>query len=1301
MIGTNIGSYEILEEIGKGGMATVYRAHQATVDRDVAIKVINRSILHDGNALARFQREARLIARLEHPHILPVYDFDGTHEPPYIVMRYLDGGTLKDIIKLGGFPHADIAAIFRQIGNALDYAHRNGIVHRDIKPSNIMVDRDGNIFVADFGIARLVQDSTLPKGSTDTLTETGVLVGTPHYISPEQIGGSPNIDHRADIYALGVMAFEILTGQLPYQSETAVETIYHHLHSPIPSICALNSSLPLEMEMVIERSMAKKPNERYQSALDLANEFTSALNNPITSDPRTMRLAIAEAKRIRVEAQTKVEQDPDSQQSTPSEANKLVTALNLQVAEYAQLIDERSGAEAARQTITALWKELEALITRHDGKVISTTEDTLLALWGTEMAREDAPEQAIRMALEIHAILRNRAFVEPDELLPINIGIHTGIALLTPASDSSYTASGATISITSRLAQQAFGLILVSHDTFRTVRGVFDFEVDAPVKMRGHKDDLATYRVTALKAQAFRTATRGVEGIETKLTGRAAELELLQNAFSDMLEYSETQVITIISEAGLGKSRLLYEFSQWTDLHPTRFWYFAARATQATTERPYALLRDLIAHRFEILDNDAQDVVQTKMEIGVAGLLGYEDSETAHMIGQLVGFDFSESPHVKGLFGDTPQLTQRAKQLFKRLIVTMSQQQPVEMELEDIHWADDPSLDLLSNLVTENPAIALMIVCLARPSFEERRPTWGSGQDFHTRLELRPLDKRNSRQLAREILQKMPDVPRNLLDLLVERGEGNPYFMEELVKMLIDDKVIQKGEDVWTVEESRLEKIAVPTTLMGLLQTRLDSLFYSERLVLQRGSVMGRIFFDTLVNALDGLDDSHLEDVPALLKKLVEREFIRERETTSFAGSTEYVFAQSMMRDLVYESLLKRHQRAYHAGIADWLVQSSGDRVAEFYPLIAEHYEKGEQRAKAASYLIEAGLKSIYVSAYREAGTFFERALALDPSVETTARLYLGDADMRLGEFSTAQKNLEAALQLARQQNDSLVQAKVLATLSDMMIRQGNYAQAQVWLDEVIALAPDDPKTRAMVLFNLGYFHWKRGAFEEAVATDTEFLQLTQESGLVWEEVRALGRVGVDYLGIGKPDKALIYLEQCYEKSVASGNRAQAATAMNNIGNIWADLKGMAYAKPYIERALALNVELERLDAVALVSANLADFELRLGNTAAAIPALIKALTISKQLGIWPETLQGVIYFARLLWMQGRTPEALPLLGLALYHPATDSENIREARELLEEIGVDENAARVEIEAGKALDLESVAQQLLDEFGGQ
>ena len=291
MIGTRLGPYEIIEEIGKGGMATVFRAFQPSVGRFVAVKVIHRSIAMDSTALERFQREARTIARLEHPHLLPVYDFDGIHDPPYIVMRYLEGGTLRDVLdREGSLPMVDTSHMLRQISNALDYAHRQGVIHRDIKPSNIMIDQEGNAFLTDFGVARMMSYGA--EGVGATLTQSGYAVGTPGYMSPEQGMGLDNVDLRADIYSLGVMTFEMLTGRLPFEGETPMAAILKHINDPIPSVRTLNPMVTEDIDAMLQKTMAKLPEGRYATAGEFAEEFARAsgrVSGPLR--PTTVRKA--------------------------------------------------------------------------------------------------------------------------------------------------------------------------------------------------------------------------------------------------------------------------------------------------------------------------------------------------------------------------------------------------------------------------------------------------------------------------------------------------------------------------------------------------------------------------------------------------------------------------------------------------------------------------------------------------------------------------------------------------------------------------------------------------------------------------------------------------------------------------------------------------------------------------------------------------------------------------------------------------------------------------------------------------
>lgn len=267
LIGKQVGQYEIIEEIGRGGMATVYRARQKSMNRTVAIKVLPRHLLHDPGFFERFEREVDVIAHLEHPHILPTYDYGQAESIPYIVMRFLGGGSMEQMIKRGRVDPQVIEKPLRQIAQALDYAHQQGIIHRDIKPGNIMLDEAGNAYLSDFGIARVL-------GSEMT---GSMIVGTPAYMSPEQANGFP-IDGRADIYALGVVLFELLTGEEPHQAETPMAVLLKHINEPIPPLKNYRDDIPDALEDVIFKSTAKNPEERYASAGDMAKAYIDALH---------------------------------------------------------------------------------------------------------------------------------------------------------------------------------------------------------------------------------------------------------------------------------------------------------------------------------------------------------------------------------------------------------------------------------------------------------------------------------------------------------------------------------------------------------------------------------------------------------------------------------------------------------------------------------------------------------------------------------------------------------------------------------------------------------------------------------------------------------------------------------------------------------------------------------------------------------------------------------------------------------------------------------------------------------------
>lgn len=268
--GENVGAYRVVKKLGQGGMATVFKAYHPALDRYVAIKVMHPALIGDPNFLARFQREARIVAKLDHSHIVPIYDFSQHRGHPYLVMRFIEGETLKARMERGPLELREVLRIARAVGGALTYAHERGVLHRDIKPSNILLTPDGGVYLTDFGLARMAEtgESTLSRD---------MMVGTPQYISPEQAKGLKGLDARTDIYSLGVVLYEMLVGQPPFAADTPYAVIHDHIFTPLPLPGELNADLSESAERVLLRALAKEPDDRFQSVEELVNALEAAL----------------------------------------------------------------------------------------------------------------------------------------------------------------------------------------------------------------------------------------------------------------------------------------------------------------------------------------------------------------------------------------------------------------------------------------------------------------------------------------------------------------------------------------------------------------------------------------------------------------------------------------------------------------------------------------------------------------------------------------------------------------------------------------------------------------------------------------------------------------------------------------------------------------------------------------------------------------------------------------------------------------------------------------------------------------
>lgn len=927
-------------------------------------------------------------------------------------------------------------------------------------------------------------------------------------------------------------------------------------------------------------------------------------------------------------------------------------------------------------------------VDRLGGTVARLMGDGILAFFGAPVAQEDDAVRAVRCALALVRAAQDYARMVEDRWgvvgFNVRVGLNTGLVALGEvgsAAGSEYTAMGDAINLASRIQSAApVGGVLISHDTYRHVRGLFEVRTLPAIRVKGKAEPVAVYVVEREKPRTFGATTRGVEGITTHMVGREAELRQLQSALTWTIEEQETQVVTILGEPGVGKSRLLREFDNWIDQLPEDIFHFAGRATAEMAKLPYSLIRNLFAFRFEIQDSDSSASAREKLEAGVAHFMGASNAHKAHYIGQLIGFDFSSSPYIQG--EDPGQVAQLGVYYFTEFFAAATSRHPAVMFLEDIHWADDKSLDLVNYLVRSRRDLPLLVVCLARPTLLERRALlWDDRHEFHTLIELQPLSRNETRLLVEDILHKMNYVPDQLRDLIVDSADGNPFYVEELVRMMIDDGIILKGGERWLADVARLKDIRIPPTLTGVLQARLDALPAAERAVLQRASVIGRIFWDSALMRLhiEGDQPVEVEDVDAALTALRRRELIRRREQSAFAGANEYIFKHTMLRDVTYESVLRRHRRVYHAQVAAWLIEQSGDRLGEYTGLIADHFERAGDCGQAVDYLCRAATSALAVSAYQDAVSLLERALALlpecslDMAQQQEARLkwQLGQAYRGLSAYQKARQLYEDSLALYTALDDQTGVVKALVELGWLVgyiMRNHDAGEAYFQRALSIARANGDKWGVAWALNGLGVLaHWQR-KHQQAIECYEESLALAREIGDQTRIAGALNNLGLVKKELGEYAEARQRLEESLAIFRALGNRAGIASPLTNLGDLAGRQGQHEQARQFLAEALEIHKQIGNRAGVAGTLAGLGSLARLQGHYDEARERFVEALAISKEIDYRAGIAMGLEDLALIARFQGDYSEARARL-LEILTIARELDDQNEVAETLLNLG--------------------------------
>ena len=868
--------------------------------------------------------------------------------------------------------------------------------------------------------------------------------------------------------------------------------------------------------------------------------------------------------------------------------------------------------------------------------------DGFLAVFGLPQAKENDPEMAVRAGLAVIDTSREIAKeLIARHSLPdfrVRVGINTGLVVAGGVTEAEGTVMGAPVNLASRLESAAPpDGVLISQHTYLHVRDHFEVEPVDPVAAKGFSEPVGAYLVNKARPRSFQMAVREVVGVSTDMVGREFELEALKNAFKSAVEIPKGRFLLILGEAGLGKSRLLYEFERWLNGYMRPFHLFKGQAVLEALDLPHALLREMFSLRFGILDDDPPEEIRNKVEAGFRNDLDDQNGieERAHLIGDLLGFDFQNSPHIRAISSSPQLLHTKSMTSLTDYFRSLAGDAPVVLFLDDIHWADDSSLDAIQEVIQVSSALPVIIVALSRPAINERRPSW-HGTDAIEAIHLKPLTEPESRFLIQQALQEMAEIPADLLELVTKNAEGNPFYIEELIKMLVEDGVVDRSESPWRIDLSRLDEYHIPSTLTGVIQSRLDSLPKEERIVLQQASVVGRVFWDQTVNYItqNVSPQSFAMTGPGwssetYLSSLSTREMVFRQTPSVFSHADEYSFKHAVLRDVTYETVLIRDRQIYHEAVADWLIDQSGENAPGLDGLIASHYEKSGRPDESVDYFYRAALTASASYAKTEAIDLFDRALAHvgDEDLERRFRILLGkekvynlhgdrteqrqvldelerlsasigkpelqgELYLRKGwygfwtsDFTLLKEAARQAIAICETGGNGRLLGEAYYALAWGTLQLGDREEAGRFAESALTYAreTDDRRAEGNIMNILGLISIAQGDFYAARRHLEKFLSIAQEIGDLERELTALSNLGAALTPLGDYQAAINSFLRSLDIANELGDEISAGTSLVNLAWVSAAKGGWQSALAYGEQGLAIKRKVEHVEAVAEV----------------------------------------------------------------------------------------------------------------------
>jgi class 3 adenylate cyclase/tetratricopeptide (TPR) repeat protein len=972
---------------------------------------------------------------------------------------------------------------------------------------------------------------------------------------------------------------------------------------------------------------------------------------------------------------------------------KSVTVLFADIAGFSRLA-LRLGPEDLHAVMDGCFERLSQAVHRYEGTINQFTGDGAMALFGAPIAHEDHAERAVHAALAIQA-----AMAEYGEALArerglefrMRIGLHSGTVVVGRIGDNlrmDYTAQGDTVNLAARLEAAATpGTVLVSEATRRLAEGAFAFRPLAPLTLKGYDAAVSAFEVTGRRERRARVDLAAERGL-TPLVGRADELEQLQRAFQRVRE-GQGQVVGIVAEAGVGKSRLLWEFRR--ALPPEGALYLEGRCISFGQSIPFLPVVEMLRRGFQIAEGDPDDRVRERVTAGL-GRLGVDPQHAPLLLG-LLGLE-SDDPALRGMAAEAKR--RYTFEALRALALAGSARRPIVFAVEDLHWIDQASQDFLRYLAEHSVRAAVLVVVTYRPGYA---PPWAD-KSYWSQLALAPLSAADSERVVHSVLgvQQLPDAVKTLV---CQKAEGNPFYLEEVTRAFVDTGILTRAGDGYALARPVTPQ-DVPDTVQGVIMARIDRLDEARKRTIQTAAVIGREF---AVRLLRRIADAR-ERVEESLTELERLELIYEK---AVRPDLEYVFKHALVQDVAYASLLRPRRRALHEVVGRAIEELYAERLQEHAPELAHHFAQGEVWPQAFTYARRAGDRARALFANREAIHHYTQALEaaarMTPPPGDEALLGIHEARGAvwhlLTNYDAAVADFEAMQQAAARLGDRVKEGEALCNQAGS--HWWRFSEAHRGLVEkcareamVIAEETGDERILARVLFSLAMVDQKAGLLRDADAKALRSLEICERRGLkgplatnltwlgahagwrgeyrdaVTYETRA-ARVAAEihdgfyelvalcfrcnaHAGLGEWEEAFAVLQDIFRKGRDRENKYALARGTNTLGWFHEELGDLARAVELNREGLEIGRAAKIANAEIYATVNLADNQLALGEAGAARRLLVETAerlrTGSFDSHVWKWTMRVHLAFGQLALLE-RDPalgarhlgEALALAG--------------------------------------------------------